>query len=111
MAHQQESFLPFSSRQSLLLPKPRGKKQHSKTTWSSLLSFRTVWSFAHFRTSWFSLFLLLRTSWFLLFLLQNHVAPYVLQSCMVYSLLQSRVVYSSFPFRTVWSSLYFTKAA
>ena len=44
-AHQQESFLPFSSRQSLLLPKPRGKKEHSKTTWSSLLSFRTVWSF------------------------------------------------------------------
>ena len=30
---------------SLLLPKPRGKKKHSKTLWSSLLSFRTAWSF------------------------------------------------------------------
>ena len=51
---------------SLLLPKPRGKKKHSKTSWSSLLSFRTAWSFsplqnhmdlylsACFRASWFS---------------------------------------------------------
>ena len=31
---------------SLLLPKPRGKKKHSKTSWSSLLSFRTAWSFS-----------------------------------------------------------------
>ena len=47
MAQQQESFLPFSmAAKSLLLPKPRGKKKHSKTTWSSLLSFRTVWSFS-----------------------------------------------------------------
>ena len=30
----------------LLLPKPHGKKKHSKTTWSSLLSFRTAWSFS-----------------------------------------------------------------
>ena len=49
MARQQECFLPFSSQQSLLLPKPRGKKKHSKTTWSSLLSFRTVWSFPPFQ--------------------------------------------------------------
>ena len=49
MAQQQESFLPFSSRQSLLLPKPHGKKKHSKTTWSSLLSFRTAWSFSPFQ--------------------------------------------------------------
>ena len=34
---------------SLLLPKPRGKKKHSKTSWSSLLSFRTVWSFSPFQ--------------------------------------------------------------
>ena len=35
----------FFSAKSLLLPKPRGKKKHSKTSWSSLLSFRTAWSF------------------------------------------------------------------
>ena len=51
---------------SLLLPKLRGKKKHSKTTWFSLLSFRTAWSFSPlqnhmdlylstcFRVSWFS---------------------------------------------------------
>ena len=55
MARQQECFLPFSSQQSLLLPKPRGKKKHSKTTWSSLLSFRTAWSSSFpLGTSWFS---------------------------------------------------------
>ena len=35
----------FFPAKSLLLSKPCGKKKHSKTTWSSLLSFRTVWSF------------------------------------------------------------------
>ena len=67
MAHQQESFSPFSmAAKSLLLPKPRGKKKHSKTSWSSLLSFRTTWSFSPlqnhmdlylstcFRASWFT---------------------------------------------------------
>ena len=67
MAQQQESFLPFSmAAKSLLLPKPRGKKKHSKTSWSSLLSFRTAWSFSPlqnhmdlylstcFRASWFT---------------------------------------------------------
>ena len=45
MAHQQESFLPFFFlSKSLLLPKPRGKKEHPKTTWSSLSSFKTAWS-------------------------------------------------------------------
>ena len=33
----------------LLLPKLRGKKKHPKTSWSSLLSFRTVWSFSPFQ--------------------------------------------------------------
>ena len=71
---------------SLLLPKPHGKKKHPKTSWSSLLSFRTVWSFSpfqnrvilflspqnlvvlpvYFRTTWPSSFSL-RTSWFLLY--------------------------------------------
>ena len=32
----------FFLAKSLLLPKPRGKKKHSKTSWSSLPSFRTV---------------------------------------------------------------------
>ena len=39
----------FFPAKSLLLPKPRGKKKHSKTSWSSLLSFRTVWSFSPFQ--------------------------------------------------------------
>ena len=39
----------FFLAKSLLLPKPRGKKKHSKTSWSSLLSFRTVWSFSPFQ--------------------------------------------------------------
>ena len=34
----------FFPAKSLLLPKPRGKKQLSKTSWSSLLSFKTAWS-------------------------------------------------------------------
>ena len=39
----------FFPAKSLLLPKPHGKKKYSKTTWSSLLSFRTVWSFPPFQ--------------------------------------------------------------
>ena len=35
----------FFPAKSLLLPKLRGKKKQSKTTWSSLFSFRTAWSF------------------------------------------------------------------
>ena len=40
MAHQQESFLLvlFFPAKSLLLPKPHGKKEHPKTTWSSLFT-------------------------------------------------------------------------
>ena len=46
MAHQQESFLLvlFFPAKSLLLPKPHGKKEHSKTTWFSFLSSKTAWS-------------------------------------------------------------------
>ena len=39
----------FFLAKSLLLPKPRGKKKPSKTSWSSLLSFRTLWSFSPFQ--------------------------------------------------------------
>ena len=48
----------FFSAKSLLLPKLRGKKKHSKTTWSSPIhSFRTSWSSSlSFRTAWISLF-------------------------------------------------------
>ena len=34
----------FFPSKSLLLPKPHGKKEHPKATWSSLFSFRIVWS-------------------------------------------------------------------
>ena len=41
-------FSPFFLAKSLLLPKPRGKKKHSKTSWSSSFPFRTAWSSLHF---------------------------------------------------------------
>ena len=56
----------FFLAKSLLLPKPRGKKKHSKTSWSCLYSFRTAWPFPP---------------------LQSHV---------VYSFLQSHMVSSPF---------------
>ena len=37
-------FSPFLPGSALLLPKPCGKKEHPKTTWSSFLSLRTAWS-------------------------------------------------------------------
>ena len=47
----------FKSYTNLLLPKLRGKKKHPKTSWSSLLSFRTVWSSSFpLRTAWSFLF-------------------------------------------------------
>ena len=92
---------PFSmAAKSLLLPKPRGKKKHSKSSWSSLLSFRTAWSFSP---------------------LQNHMDLY-LSTCFRASwfshLLQSHVVSSSrlkpcgppHYFEAVWSLLYFRAA-
>ena len=99
---------PFSmAAKSLLLPKPRGKKKHSKTSWSSLLSFRTAWSFSPlqnhmdlylstcFRASWFTpsfraawsllsppkpcgpLFPFIRTAWTSIYLLQNPMALFL----------------------------------
>ena len=76
---------------SLLLPKPRGKKKHSKTTWSSLLSFRTVWSFSPFQTR-MVLFLSPQNLVVLSYSLQNRVAPYLLQSRVVYSFLPQNLV-------------------
>ena len=67
---------------SLLLPKPRGKKKHSKTSWSSLLSFRTVWSFSPFQNR-VVLFLSPQNLVVLSYSLQNHVAPYLLQNLVV----------------------------
>ena len=74
MAHQQESFLPFSSRQSLSCclscvakrstPKPRGPLPfpselhgppiHSRTVWPPIY-FRTAWSSLYFGAVWFTL--------------------------------------------------------
>ena len=68
---------------SLLLPKPCGKKKHSKTSWSSLLSFRTAWSFSPLQNH-MDLYLSTcsRTSWF----------PHLLQSRMVSSFLPQNLV-------------------
>ena len=56
-ALQQEVLPPlFFLAKSPLLPKPRGKKKHSKASWSSLFSFRTAWpSPFPLRTTWSSL--------------------------------------------------------
>ena len=96
MAHQQESFLPFSmAAKSLLLPKPRGKKKHPKTSWSSLLSFRTAWSFSPLQNH-MDLYLstCFRASWF---------TPSFRAAWSPPHLLWSRVV-SSFSPKTLWSS-------
>ena len=116
----------FFPAKSLLLPKPCGKKKHSKITWSSLLSFRTVWSFSpfqncvvlslspqncmvlpiYFRTTWPSSFPL-RTSWFSLFTspkLHDPLLsppkpcgpPFSLQNRVAPYLFQIRMVYSLF---------------
>ena len=79
---------PFSmAAKSLLLPKPRGKKKHSKTSWSSLLSFRTAWSFSPLQNH-MDLYLstCFRASWFS-HLLQSRVVSSLLQSHMVSSFL------------------------
>ena len=77
----------FFPAKSLLLPKPRGKKKHSKTTWSSLLFFRSVWSFSPFQNC------------MVLFLsLQNRMVLSSLhQSCLILSLLLQNLVVLSFP--------------
>ena len=107
MAHQQESFLPFSSRQSLLLPKLCGKKEHPKTAWSSLFSSKTSWSsllrncvvlFCSLRQSCVILSLLSpQTPWPSLLSFRTVWYFHLLQNRMVYSLLRSRVVYSFLP--------------
>ena len=72
MSHQQESFLPFSSRQSLSgclspvakrsTPKPRGPLYSPSEPCGPFPHFRTAWPPIYFRTSWSSSFPL-RTTW------------------------------------------------
>ena len=85
-------FLPAKS---LLLPKPCGKKKHSKTTWSSPLSFRTVWSFSPFQNLVVLLFYF-RTTWTFIYLLASEPRG---------STLSFRAAWSP-PFspKTLWSS-------
>ena len=99
----------FFPAKSLLLPKPCGKKKHSKTTWSFLLSFRTAWSFSPFQNR-VVLFLspqnLVVLSLFTsepcgpLFTSEPHgLPPILLRSRVVYSLLpQNLVVLPPHPF-------------
>ena len=100
VAHQQESFLPFSSRQSLSCCLSRVAKRSTPKPHGPLYSPSELCGpFPHFRTSWPSTFPL-RTSWCsLFFLLQNHMDLY-LSTCFRTSwfphLLWSRVVYSLF---------------
>ena len=78
---------PFFLAKSLLLPKPRGKEKHSKTSWSSLLSFRTAWACSPLQNHMdLDLSTCFRASWF----------SHLLQSRVVYSFFQSRMVSSPF---------------
>ena len=92
MAHQQESFLPFSSWQNLSCCLSRVAKRSTPKPRGPLYSpSEPCGPFPHFRNMWSSPFLL-RTSWFSLFLLQNHMALFLFpQNLVVPSLLQSRV--------------------
>ena len=91
MAHQQESFLPFSSRQSLscclsCVAKRSTPKPHDPLSSPS----EPCGPFPHFRTAWSCSFPL-RISWFS-YSLQNRVAPYFLRSRVVYSFLPQNLV-------------------
>ena len=75
MAHQQESFLPFSSWQSLSCYLSRMAKRSTPKPRGPLYSLSEPRGPLPFPSE-------ARGS---LYLLQNHVAPYLLQSCVVYS--------------------------
>ena len=78
--------LLFFPAKSLLLPKPRGKKKHSKPSWSSLLPFRTVWP-SPFppRIAWSSLSFYFRTVWPPIYFRTAWSSTYLLWSRVVYS--------------------------
>ena len=113
MAHQQESFLPFSSWQSLSCSLSRVAKRSTPKPHGPLYSpSEPCGPFSHFRTSWFSLFLLQNHMALFLFP-QNLVVPSLLQSRVVSYLLQSCMVSSPFTLeshgllllpKTLWSS-------
>ena len=88
MAHQQESFLPFSSRQSLSCCLSRVAKRSTPKPRGPLYSpSEPCGHFPHFRTAWSSSFPL-RTEWSS-YSLQNCVAPYLLQNLVVLSFFTS----------------------
>ena len=118
---------PFSmAAKSLLLPKPRGKRKHSKTTWSfsPLQNHMDLYLSTCFRASWFSHLLQSRMVYsflpqnlvFLPLSLQNRMVLSLLhQSCLILSLLLQNLVVLSFSsseprgplsiyFRTTWPS-------
>ena len=86
MAHQQESFLPFSSQQSLSCclsrvakrstPKPRGPLYSPSELCGTSIYFRTAWSTLYFGAAWSTLFSP-KTLWSSLSLHQNHVDLYL----------------------------------
>ena len=91
----------FFPAKSLLLPKPRGKKKHSKTTRSSLLSLRTLWSFSPFQNhvvlflspqNLVFLSIYFRTMWPPIYFRAARSAPYLLWSRVVYSFLPQNLV-------------------
>ena len=89
------------SAKSLLLPKPCGKKKHSKITWSSLLSFRIAGSSpfpSELCGPLHSLFTSPET--------RGPLPIYLLQNLVVLSFYFSTSWPPSFPLRTVWFSLF-----
>ena len=82
----------FFPAKSLLLPKLHGKNEHPKTTWSSLLSFRTAWSSSfplhspiHSRTVWPPIYF--RTSWS-----SSFAAPFPTPPTVSYTCLHPRIL-------------------
>ena len=67
----------FFLAKSHLLPKPRGKKKHSNTSWSSSFPFRTTWSSLHFTKAASPSPFSSKTLWSSLSLHQNPVDLYL----------------------------------
>ena len=102
MAHQQESSLPFSSRQSLSCclsrvakrstPKPHGPLYSPSEPCGPFPHFRTAWPSPFFlRTSWFPP-IHSRTMWPPIYFRAARSAPYLLWSRVVYSFLPQNLV-------------------
>ena len=98
-------FSPFSmAAKSLLLPKPRGKKKHSKTSWSSSFPSESRGLFSPLQNH-MDLYLstCFRASWFSHLLQSRVVSSSLLKPCGPPHYFEA--VWSLLPFRAAWSLL------